>query len=374
MIPLLNIITAGAIGISFAHDQGSVNSERILVQEVRISGSSPDHILTRVGGVAPLPNGSIAVLESVESRILVFSSKGELRDSIGRPGAGPGEFRAPRILGAIGDSLWVYDVATARVSIFKASGQLMRTTTLESGGIGILLSNGLIGRYTTRRYGVTATPNEQLVISEVGERGSILRELFRANQDYRVLRYTRGAGAVVGVQPFDDDQLLAVPTDGSGFVYVDRRISLRAGGKPAFRVTRIDFRGDTIFDRYYNYSPIELQDATWKNSLDALIPASSQAEPGLRSRIESALFRPSHLPAVVQVVVGRDGTTWLRRRHEGRSSGIWQVLDERGDQLFNLAASPDLVVVGATRNRLWGWQSDSDGVPTVYQFRIASRN
>src|SRR4051794_18935210 len=61
-------------------------------------------------GLARLgPDGRVYVLDRVDRAIRVFDPTGRLVGTIGRRGAGPGEFQSINSFGWVGDTLWVMD-------------------------------------------------------------------------------------------------------------------------------------------------------------------------------------------------------------------------------------------------------------------------
>ena len=71
--------------------------------------------------------GYIYVTDSGNDRIAVFNPDGSFSHSIGRDGAGPGEFRDPRLLGILGDTILVTDNTLARTLLFQRDGTFIRS-------------------------------------------------------------------------------------------------------------------------------------------------------------------------------------------------------------------------------------------------------
>ncbi|MFC1529351.1 6-bladed beta-propeller [Gemmatimonadota bacterium] len=71
--------------------------------------------------------GYIYVTDSGNDRIAVFNPDGAFSHSMGRDGAGPGEFRDPRLLGILGDTILVTDNTLARTLLFQRDGTFIRS-------------------------------------------------------------------------------------------------------------------------------------------------------------------------------------------------------------------------------------------------------
>ena len=77
-----------------------------------------------------LPGGGLAVANAGTNEVRIFDARGGHVRTIGRRGDGPGEFRSLRWLTLRGpDSLVVGDDGLRRITIFDASGQVVRTAT-----------------------------------------------------------------------------------------------------------------------------------------------------------------------------------------------------------------------------------------------------
>lgn len=83
-----------------------------------------------------LPSGEIAVADVGESSIRIIGTNGELARTLGRRGAGPGEYRLPIWVGTCGgNALTVWD-ASARVSRYSAAASATETPVTRTIGEG----------------------------------------------------------------------------------------------------------------------------------------------------------------------------------------------------------------------------------------------
>lgn len=95
----------------------------------------------------------------------------------------------------------------------------------------------------------------------------------------------------------------------------------------------------------------------------------AEAERILRERI----YTPRFLPPVTGLVVGRDGTIWLRREERGESDVDWLILAADGEPL-GLAATPaGFNGMAADRSAIWGMELDFLDVPYIVKYRIAAQ-
>lgn len=87
---------------------------------------------TRVLGLARLSDGSIAVADEYFAQVRIFDAAGTHLRSFGRLGEGPGEFVNLWLMWSLpGDSLWVGDYPPQRYHLYSATGEWIRTATLD---------------------------------------------------------------------------------------------------------------------------------------------------------------------------------------------------------------------------------------------------
>ncbi len=106
-------------------DASSEPTSPLPTPEVEIGAVSGDDelLLYYVRGAVRLSDGGIVVAHGSTGELLYFSSTGELIQTVGGKGDGPGEFRAMDLLAVLsGDSLLVLDMGLQRLSLFDPTG------------------------------------------------------------------------------------------------------------------------------------------------------------------------------------------------------------------------------------------------------------
>lgn len=336
--------------------------------EVVIPGDGQGYSMTRVAGIVELRDGGVALLLPVERQLLLFGPKGDLRRTVGRSGSGPGEFDAPRLLGARRDSLWVWDAAQSRISLFAPDGGFKRTIPVVSAGAGILLDNGQVAIVPLPRYPVTGDASQLIVVRTYTNRGVLRDSILSRRVRREVLRYIRGNGAVVGMQPFDDGELIVPAGDGTGIAVITRAV--RPSPPHAYRIEFISPSGRTIYSRTIAYDPRPLTRAHVQEAIRPLLAGPDSSDPSLPERVEHALYKPRHLPPVTAAIVGQDGSLWVKRETSVDSAVIWDVHDKAGVSRHALSLPAACTLLAATASRVWCVQPDDDGVPKVIGYRI----
>src|SRR5690606_23532870 len=95
--------------------------------EIIVDGGVED--LVGISSIVPFDDGSIAVGQGQDHRVIVFGPDGARRAVLGRAGGGPGEFRdLSSRSGRAGQLVWVWDRSARRLTLLDARGRLVRTT------------------------------------------------------------------------------------------------------------------------------------------------------------------------------------------------------------------------------------------------------
>jgi hypothetical protein len=110
------------------------------VSEDVIVPAMPDTLITTasalIGAVTDLlvaHDGSVYLADSQTNQILHIDAQGRLAGTIGRGGAGPGEFARPTSLVQLGDTLAVVDLGNGRLQFLGLTGEPRGTMALPPG-------------------------------------------------------------------------------------------------------------------------------------------------------------------------------------------------------------------------------------------------
>lgn len=90
-------------------------------------GVNPEAPLYHITDIAPLEEARVAVAMNTPPQVHVFADDGVLEATLGRSGAGPGEFRsASSVVPLSSDSVAVWDADRRRISIFDTNSSFVR--------------------------------------------------------------------------------------------------------------------------------------------------------------------------------------------------------------------------------------------------------
>jgi hypothetical protein len=326
--------------------------------------------LLQIRSVSRASAGDIAVLQGGEPFLLLFGRDGHFLRAVGRKGSGPGEFQAPRVIGRRADSLWIWDSALARITVFDSNGEFRRTIMLPIAGQGTLLNDGRVTVHTVRNYSNIGPKRNFLSvrpIDQVHSRAEL--PMYNAEYRYGVLQYQRDGASMVGIQPFEDGPLFVAVLDGSGFILVNRDV--RAGAKPAFTVEKIGTHGESVFSVRVPYRPQAVTERHLKAAVGFLATQGPPTtDPGLERAIRAAIRVPGHLPPVTSINPGADGTIWLRREESTAMTVLWTVLSPSGDMLFDIPLDKRISPLAATRSGFWTVRETEDGAESLVLLSI----
>ncbi|HYR12316.1 MAG TPA: hypothetical protein VEQ60_31300 [Longimicrobium sp.] len=344
--------------------------------------------LTPISDLTVGRDGTLYVSQPQEHVVKIYRADGRYLRSLGREGEGPGEFAQPTTLGWRGDSLWVADPAQARISLFRPDGTFVRAITFShasqvtEGRTNIpayLLSDGsVLGWWQAPLQLLSQGRPVSSPMVRFTPRGEPINVMARRESRNEFGEIVEGNSRTYFPQAFTDSPLEAVAPDGSGVVIVRRDAATRAG-RTTFHVRRMDASGRVTLSRNYSYVPIPLSSAAVDRALDEHESALGDTRirtpeaAVLRRELRRHLYRPRFLPPVTALVLGRDGTIWLRREELGRPMAWWHVLDPGGRIIGRAWVPARLSVRYADRTQLWGIEHDELGVPTLVRFRIVRR-
>jgi hypothetical protein len=81
---------------------------------------------------------------------------------------------------------------------------------------------------------------------------------------------------------------------------------------------------------------------------------------------------PSTYPPVVDIIAGRDKTTWVEIRGTSGDQHQWMGFDPTGGVLGTVAVPKGVVLRAADRDHLWGFDSDVDRVKALVRYKVVA--
>lgn len=338
--------------------------------------------------------GDIYTLHRQESQIRVHDPEGRPVRTIGRAGEGPGEFRSPGNMGFHGDTLWVFDDDTYRFTWYHATGALIesRAFPVDIGDRthtpprprGLLRDGTIRGRSMSWSQDIAEGRLTHQVEVTFDTTGAVIDTMV-SHSVVNSVWMLHDPASPTGLrmfrpQPFDATEIVVVSEDRPEIVVVDRSIAEQAE-RAEFRVTKLTLEGDTLFSVAFAYVPRAIPEEL----PDSLVRAFATLPPSMPPRMaagfpppgralelaRASLFQPEFFPPVSMVVLGRDGSIWLRREDTGSAEHEWWILDEHGRLVGAVLLPRELSVMAAEQDRIWGLERDDLDVPYIVRYVVA---
>jgi hypothetical protein len=323
-----------------------------------------------IGSIRLTSDSHVVVSLPRHRQLVVFSREGRMQAVLGRPGEGPGEFRALGSHGVKGDSIWAYDPVATRLTWFAPTGQV-----LASGRIAIrlpewprpldvlqVLEDGSLlveGQHSVSDLVAGLSP--LVPFGRTDPQGQSVGLIGRRDLTGTTFSATGPAGGVVGLQPFVPTPLLVASADGSRFAHVV--VDKESAGRATITVYHAD--GSVGYERTHTFQPSRLTSERFDSALERLGPPFT----ALPERI---IHRPEYLPPVSAVQFGPEGTLWLSIDPPvlGRDRSRWLILDRDGalTDTVELPAGHRLLYGGA--GWYWAEVTDSLGVPELRKYPV----
>lgn len=338
--------------------------------------SLPGHQLHRVTGAARLASGSIAVGNGGSGEIRVFDPTGGLRAGFGGIGGGPGEFQhIGSLLPVGGDSLMVWDPVLQRLSVWSGEGELGGSVSIRE-----LTAPAVAGTLPGGRLVMTvpqrAAPGQVPAWTTWEDSIEVAVLHPRQPEDVRTLGVFPDLTRVAAEAPGPRRVHALVPTATPAIVR-SWRSSIFIGLPGSAEIVRFDTTGSRIGTVQLPLEPRERTDEDSEEWLRVSLQKSMQrangAEvPGLREYL-GQFPQPQTFPAFDQMVVGQDGSIWLRGYvGVADESAEWLKVSPEGDVLATLSMDTSFRITQAGSDWLLGTATGRDDRELVVLYEVAT--
>jgi hypothetical protein len=353
-----------------------------LTEEARIDGNA--QTLVPINSLRVRRDGSVAILQPQDHRVLIYDSIGRKVASFGREGEGPGEFRATTHAAWMADSLWIYDFQLRRITVLDPSGGPNRSVSIAGGAKpaaadirkypsfvqvspvafysdGTILLKAIVPLTGSQ---IPGYPPGGTAYVRTKAADGLIRQVLRVEPaDQGAIQFSTSDGQARANVPFFPRPFTEIAPDGSRLITVTtvtwgadaERIRIRAissGGRQIYSVTR-PFRTDRV-TRQAADSALNVSSTLAKN-------------PAMRARVKSLI--PGRYPLLRSAFVDSDGRAWLELRAIN-ATREWWVIGATGQFLGTVTVPLNVALKAAKGDRVWGLETDTDDVQSVVRYRM----
>ena len=324
-------------------------------------GEGPE-VFGQIRGVAPLPDGRIAVLDAQAQEVRIFAADGAHDRTFGGQGQGPGEFAGANgmVLGHDG-VLRVHDPRNSRLSFLHPDSGYLRSTPVQIMSWGFLWGAVVDEQDRVYEESMVGTLSEQWWSIKVYDaQGAWVDtvQIYKYDPDSTdgedgLYRYDRGASAV----PFWPRGVYAL--DAAGYYW------RKPPDVNAYRIVQSTFEGDTlrIFEAERPVQPVP------PDSVDAAIEV-------LRERAGRELDWsriPSDMPLVETIFRDDRGRVWVRVNTADPELTTFDVFSAEGVYQGSAVTAlriPTYWKPAIVGDQFYTMQTDDLDVPYVVRARI----
>ena len=371
----LQLQTAVFFGGVLSIEQGSRLEAWKLSGDASFDASSASQ--SYVAGMSVSPSGLVYALDFPSRSVTILDRRGKQLRTVGRYGAGPGDFQSVGSIGLSENGFWVTDPALRRVTFFDSTGKVQRTTSVASADAPKLSPRANVvramanGKLLFQAYeGSAGQPNRADLL---GNMALILGDSVHISTDtlarLRPLlgRWQPSSGGrppKLLLSPIQAPTITAFSADGRSYAVLTQ--SAVTSTSDTVQLCRF---GNVTGARACGTLKLSRRPvlAAHRDKYASLADNASSAKD--REAVEAILEPVRYFPSAATALLANDGSIWINR-YSPDSIGSWIVVTPDGKPKAELATPARLQLFQVSKDYAWGVQYDTDGVPTVVRLRI----
>ncbi|MEP6835400.1 MAG: 6-bladed beta-propeller [Gemmatimonas sp.] len=329
----------------------------------------------RITGMTRTATGNIIIANSGTNELRVFSSAGKFVKSFGRRGAGPGEFQSMRWVGKNGDSVYLHDSQSMRISTFTVNGGFVTSKLIPS------VMRG------ARIYPMARFSNGDFLLQPIRARSQSTQRadgVFRDSTPAGILLDAHPDSAT-WIGPFPFMSWLAYNPVGLGtqpavdlyeFGPKSRWVVwgnlLWIGDEASNELMLVDKAGKIVNRVQLPWAPRPYDKLVFERAAKSALAQLSAEERNRFTQAEySTKYLPRFEPSFKQFLVAPEGQLWVERFHfDPATPGECVVMTRAGTVVAHLTIPGNFEPQEIGSDYVLGVARDGDGVETVAMYRI----
>jgi hypothetical protein len=346
-----------------------------LVREAVIDETTlPKEIfLGLVSRVAVDKNKDLYALDYKEANVKKFDASGKFVRVIGGRGQGPGEFTFPSLIACSGERFIVWDTGARRFSLFKLSGEFVKSTSFPTLQNAMKIRGLPEGQFIVEVEKIYFDPRKPQDSSLVVFSSDM--EPVKTIFQHPVWKNIFGLPKVGNiVQPFPAVVIWDVTPEGN----------LAVGFSEKYEIEILDRNGVKRTSFSHAYRPVEVTKEDRDSFLKNLI-FTTKTTGGAETRSrevpdyvkEYAKF-PAYKPAYARIAVDSEGNILVfpRRKERKEEMRVFDAFSPQGDFIGSVRVDHPRAFPGETASQIvdrcfWQPDYDKEGNVTITKYRIS---
>jgi hypothetical protein len=133
----------------------------------------------------------------------------------------------------------------------------------------------------------------------------------------------------------------------------------------------MDAEGDTVYSRRVPFDVVALPSVVADSAIDATVTTMESRIPGMGGPYRDLAWVPPMYPPVEDLVVGTDGSIWIRLRPQDQGTSRYLVLRPDGAPHGEATLPGDVRLMTANLREAWGVVVDELDVQSVVKYSVA---
>jgi len=357
LLVLLGSLIGGCGSGSHTEPEWTVDEGGLALDRTLLISETDSFYFGDVGDVAVDGDGHAYVLDRDAQHITVIGPEGGIQDSLGSEGQGPGEFQGARdVVVGRGDSLYVLDPRSSRISVFDPAGRFVYDVQVEYQGVaddlmvpdnhpGFLLSN-------TSFPPPDASTGGSFSILRVTPNGSITDTLLTAPPLETEV-----------IQQGENRLFLSVPYGRQPHVALGPQGRVYFGRNDSLRVIAHSFDGSRTTPIRLPFELVSLSDEERTERLKRYPDKN-------RSQIQDAV--PATKPAFEHFLVDDEGRYWFGRPTEHPDSTAWWMAMPQEKQVRTSTLPSEVDILAVKDGNAYGRTTTEAGAPALVRYHVQS--
>lgn len=285
-------------------------------------GDSPDASFVLATGLDVLPDGTLYVIDSKDSRVKVFDAAGKFVRAFGRQGQGPGEVNQPTgILVSPEKEVLVEDLLNRRLAVFGLDGTFLRhVSTAKALGINGIQMDGR-GTIVARSMGLAEGGKMALEVKTYDA---------EFNPKVKLASFEMQIAGGAKINPFSAMDLLCV-LGRDGLLYL--------GSARAYEIRIVSADGRLVKTIARDHDPVPFTQADKDEMMERL-----SGVPGGAANLKDMIQFPDAFPPFSYFLLTDEGRLLIKTFEKGPAEKefYWDVFDADGRYIARVPLAHDI--------------------------------